>query len=49
MMDDGDAVLWVKDESGEAVIVSNLTNLSAWLEDGTIQSESDLLENWLTP
>ena len=48
MMDDGDAILWVKDRNGETVIVSHLTNLSDWLEDGTIQSESDLLENWLT-
>jgi hypothetical protein len=44
---DKDAVIWVKDKTGETILMVNLTNLAAWLNDGTIPSEDDLLSDWL--
>jgi hypothetical protein len=46
--DPDEAVLWVKDSSGSAVLFASLTNLAEWLADGTISNETELLEDWLT-
>jgi hypothetical protein len=45
--DGGDAVIWVKDEAGSVPLMANLTNLAAWLADGTISSKEELLREWL--
>jgi hypothetical protein len=45
--DDGEAVLFVKDESGSMPLMANLTNLASWCADGTIPTEEELLREWL--
>jgi hypothetical protein len=46
-MDDDEAVLWVTDHSGEAVLMANLTNLANWRLDGTIAGDEELRREWL--
>lgn len=45
--DEGDAVIWVKDEDGSTPLMADLTNLATWLADGTIATEEELLRDWL--
>jgi hypothetical protein len=48
IFDDKDkAVIWIKDETGDTILMVNLTNLAAWRDDGLIPSEEDLLSDWL--
>jgi hypothetical protein len=48
IFDDNDkAVIWIKDETGDTILMVNLTNLAAWRVDGVIPSEEDLLSDWL--
>jgi hypothetical protein len=47
--DDGAAAIFVTDKHGAVPIFANLTNLSAWRADGTIESETELVERWLRP
>ena len=48
IFDDKDnAVIWIKDETGDAILMAHLTNLAAWREDGAIPSEEVLLSDWL--
>ena len=44
---EGEAVISVTDKDGVAVLMANLTNLADWLADGSIASETDLLQDWL--
>jgi hypothetical protein len=45
--DKDEAVIWIKDETGDTILMVNLTNLAAWRDDGVIPSEEDLLSDWL--
>ncbi len=45
--DSNEAVIWVKDAEGSAVLMVNLTSLSEWLADGTIAGEAELMRDWL--
>jgi len=45
--DADEAVIWVRDEDGSIPLMANLTNLAAWLTDGTIATEEELLRDWL--
>lgn len=40
-----EAVLWIKNEDGEALLVANLTNLASWHADGGLSTEK--LHEWL--
>jgi hypothetical protein len=45
--DEGEAVIWVKDDSGSIPLMANLTNLAAWRDDGSIPTDEILLRDWL--
>jgi hypothetical protein len=45
--DNNEAVIMVKASDGSSPLMANLSNLSAWREDGTIPSDDDLRRNWL--
>ena len=45
--DEGEAVLWVKACDGSCPLVVNLTNLAAWIADGTIPNDKELKREWL--
>ena len=48
IFDDKDkAVIWIKDETGDTILMVNLTNLATWRDNGVIPSEEDLLSDWL--
>lgn len=46
MWAEDEAVLWVKDRSGAAALMANLTNLARWRSDGTIGSDEELMREW---
>jgi hypothetical protein len=43
-----DACISIKDNTGNFVMMANLTNLATWRNDGTIKSDDELKEDWLT-
>ena len=43
----GEAVLWITDNAGAAVLMANLTNLANWRLDGTISNDEELTRDWL--
>jgi hypothetical protein len=45
--DRGGAAIFAKDASGSSVMAVGLTNLAAWIADGTIKSIADLRRDWL--
>ena len=45
--DSNEAVIWVKDAEGSAVLMVNPTSLSEWLADGYIAGDAELLRDWL--
>jgi hypothetical protein len=45
--DRDEAVIFAKDVDGAMVIAVVLTNLSNWLDDGTISSVEELRRDWL--
>jgi len=47
--DRNEAVLFVTDNNGVAGLAAVLTNLAAWLQDGTIATVEELRNKWLTP
>jgi hypothetical protein len=46
--DPSEAVIFIKDKSGESVMMVNLTNLSAWRAVGSISSNEKLKTKWLS-
>lgn len=46
--DPSEAVIFIKDKSGESVMMANLTNLSAWRAVGSISSHEELKTKWLS-
>ncbi|MEM7344667.1 MAG: hypothetical protein AAF485_10515 [Chloroflexota bacterium] len=42
-----EAIISIKDETGEAVMFANITNLAEWRMSGVIESDEDLINNWL--
>jgi hypothetical protein len=42
-----EAVIFVKASDGSSPVMANLTNLAAWLADGTIPNDEELRRNWL--
>jgi hypothetical protein len=47
--DDDEAVIFVEDTGGRAVLCAVLTNLAAMCKDGTIESRESLRDKWLVP
>jgi hypothetical protein len=47
--DRDEAVLFVTDKVGIRGLMIVLTNLSRWMDDGTIASVTELREKWLVP
>jgi len=41
--DEGEAILWVRDRNGDAVMFMSLTNLAEWHQDGSL-SAAELAE-----
>ena len=46
--DADEAALFIEARDGTKVMMVDLTNLAAWLQDGIIKSEDDLRTNWLS-
>ena len=44
---DDQAVIMVKAADGTSPLMSNLSNLAEWLENGTIPSDDELKTQWL--
>jgi uncharacterized protein (DUF2249 family) len=42
-----EAQLWVRDQTGETVLVASLTNLAEWRATGVIASDDELRRDWL--
>ena len=47
-IEDGKAVIWIKDRAGCMQLMAVLSNLAKWRADGTIPSDEALLNDWLT-